>query len=114
MTDPGGVVTYLPAIHGHLAGGAVTVTYPPLNSGTVVVASVQPGGSSREIIDGIERFVTKYAIYLLADPSTLNNGNGVQQDDAFAWSLAGNKLMIAQSDPNQIGTTWRVDGWVAE
>jgi hypothetical protein len=104
-----GPILFTAAIQAVSARGAASTTFDPVG------ASVKGYVSSKQLSaiqpDGLVMSSTLWQVWLFADPSTLNSGAGVVQDDGFLWNSL---RLVAQGPPRpmRMGTRdklWRVD-----
>lgn len=103
------IATHVPVVEVMSAQGGTKDTYP--GPGTQIRASIQPRQISR--LDEAGRVVsaTRYEVFLQSDPTNLNGGQGIRQNDAIIWgsvTLIALGDVVAECSPGSI-PVWRVE-----
>lgn len=103
------IASHVPAVTTISSQGSPVVTWPGV--GVQIKAAIQPRQISR--LDEAGRVVsaTRYEVFLQSDPSSLNGGAGIRQNDAIVWgstTLVAAGDVVVECSPGTL-PVWRVE-----
>lgn len=101
--------SFVPAVTTISPEGFPVVTYP--GPGTTIHASIQPRQMARLDESGRVVSATRYEVFLRSNPSSLNGGEGIRQNDSIVWNgltLVAAADVANECPPGQL-PVWRVE-----
>lgn len=104
-----GPTLFTPAVQAVSGRGSPSLSF--VDPGVAVKAYVKSRPEMMTQPDGLVMSSIVWGVLLFDDPSTLNSGNGIKEDDAFMWRTL---RLVAQGPPRPMimGSRcrlWRVD-----